>query len=377
MFKHECYKIFTRKSIYVVLGLIILMMIYANRGDITLKEGQYYELYEEWGGPVTEEKLEKARDHMEASDGRTEGTITKDEYKAGEVHFLVASAGMNSARLQERKENLQLKLNQVEEDTFDHKAATMELTMLQKLKEPFGYYLISTWQGMFELIEPIVSVIFLSALIILGITPLFVDEYVNRTADLILTTKNGKRKIVTTKILVAITYISSMFLTLHLVNFVFQWIKFGGTHGWTAPMQNLYLYWSLVDFSGAPYHWSIWQFYFINLSVQLLGSIALGLLVILISLIFKNTLLTILTSVSILAFPSMLAQFALDKGLFSYIISFNYVEFIKAAPLFQNFKAYNILGQPILYPVVLLVLFALLTGIVLILIYHNYLRMQN
>src|SRR5699024_6016736 len=129
----------------------------------------------------------------------------------------------NSAHLQERKENLQLKLNQVEEDTFDHKAATMELTMLQKLKEPFGYYLISSWQGMFELIEPIVSVIFLSALIILGITPLFVDEYVNRTADLILTTKNGKRKIVTTKILVAITYISSMFLTLHLVNFVFQW----------------------------------------------------------------------------------------------------------------------------------------------------------
>lgn len=54
MFRHECYKIFTRKSIYIVLFLGILTMYYANRLpiDMTMKEDIYEDLYETWGSTL-------------------------------------------------------------------------------------------------------------------------------------------------------------------------------------------------------------------------------------------------------------------------------------------------------------------------------------
>src|SRR5690625_3588869 len=196
MYRNELYKIYMRKSIYVVLILMILTIIYGNRivdGDITLKGKTYDELYEVWGGPITAENEEKARKSMEASDKGLKRTKTQEESAESEIHVLIASAALVSKKLQERKENLQLQLKKVDKHSYVDRAMTKELRMLQKLDEPFGFYLIRAWQGMFDLIEPIIGVIFFSTLVILGLTPVFADEYTNRTADMILTRSEERR----------------------------------------------------------------------------------------------------------------------------------------------------------------------------------------
>src|SRR5699024_11703328 len=97
--------------------------------------------------------------------------------------------------------------------------------MLKKLGEPYAFYLTGGWREMFDFIEPGVTVIFLATLIILGVTPVFANEYANRTAGLVLATKHGKRKIVTIKMMTIVTYILVVLLLFHIVNGILQFIK--------------------------------------------------------------------------------------------------------------------------------------------------------
>lgn len=367
MYKHELYKIFTKKSIYFVLILIILVMVYGYRGisgNETLKGEEFDVLFEEWGGPITEERIEKVQEFMRSSDEGEHFPATD-----GHVHHLVAVSGMNEVDLKERKQDLISEIKRGEEQSYKNKAMQKELAMLEKLEEPFGFYLIRAWQSLFEFIEPFMSVVFLATLIVLGITPLFTEEYSNRTIHLLLATKYGKRKVITAKIMAMITYITVVFITLHGINFIMQVNNFGGISGWDAPMQNLSTWWSIIYFNTAPFKWNILQFYLITLGIQYMACIFIGILVMFLSIIFKNILITLLTSAIIIGLPSFIGQFT-EEGILTYIDSFNYAELLKASVLFEEFSAYNVFGTPILYPVLLVSIFTLITVIMGILIYH-------
>lgn len=381
MYKQECYKIFSQKSIYIILLLIIGIMIFGNRtvaGDLSLKGEVYDNIFEEWRGPLTEAKLTKAKEKMAESDAGGEGIKTPYEQAEADLHFITGVAGINSQSFKENKQRLTNQLKKTTEGSYKQKLIEKELSMLQNLEDPFGIYLIRAWQGSFDLIEPAITVIFLTTLIILGVTPLFVDEYTNRTMDLVLATKHGRRKIVTAKLLAGISFIAFIFISLHGVNFILQWIKFGGLDGWNAPMQNLSL-WSLIDFSASPYDWTIGKFYRISLTLQLLASIGLGMLIIMLSIMLKNTMLTMIASGSIVALPTFFAQFMPEDSFMQIFNAFNYYEWLKSATLFQEFTAYNLLGLPVLYPTLIVTVFSLLTVIITILIYisHNRTEISN
>lgn len=373
MFKYECFKIFSRKSIYIVFLCIVFIMFYGTLivpGDIVMKNPVYDELFEEWGGPVTEEKLQLARKQMALSDAGEKTSKTLKDFAEGEIHYVVSVAGSQLEQLKERKEVLQSQLQQLEKHSYDYKLAKKELTMLTDLgDETFGFYLIRAWRGMFSFIEPVMTVIFLSALILLGLTPVFADEYTNKTLGLVLATKHGKRKLVSAKILAAITYILVIFLSLHVINFIFQSIKYGGLHGWNAPMQNLSG--MLIDsiYDQSPYSWEVWEFFGVTLTIQFLASLAFGVLVLFLSFICKNSMVAFFLAIAVLGLPTFLGQFQSEKNLLQYIAKFNYVEFMKGVDLFKHMEAFNVFGQPILYPSLILFIFVFVTSIILIALY--------
>src|SRR5690625_7950346 len=106
MYKHECYKIFSRKSLYVVFFLVVLIMIYANSlpNSMTMKEDIYEDLLETWGGSITEEKIAIAREQMRKSDSGESTTYTAEDRATGLVHNLYVVASMNIESLNEQKE---------------------------------------------------------------------------------------------------------------------------------------------------------------------------------------------------------------------------------------------------------------------------------
>lgn len=380
MYKNELYKIFTRKSIYVVLFFVIVIIAYASSYPDTIMEGDVYEeLSESWGGQVTEEKVSLAREKgRKAEENAAKGiSNTLEESAADTVYFEVIRASQQSEALHERKENLYVKMNRLNDQSYEYQEAAKELNMLEQLEEPFGFYLVQAWRGMFDLVEPFFSVIFLSLLILIGLTPVFSDEYTKRTAGLVLATKHGKRRIVTAKILAALTYIFVVFVILHVVNLFLQWNTFGGFQGWDAPMQNLLgAMISNPFYDQSPFAWDVWQFYAITLSVQFLACVALAILVLFISMIVKNTMIAFFMSGAIIGVPFMFRQIGLDQGIFEYINSFSYLEFIRVERLFQEFNAYSVIGYPILYPLMLLAIFTVITIVIVLFTYYRFRHQQ-
>lgn len=392
MYRNELYKIFTKKSIYVVLFFIILIMVYVISARETMKEDIYLELYETWGGPITEEKVSLADEKLRVEDQEIEEQHSPDaldesvesevyfppllsvkEWAVGNVYFSVAAAGLQSGELQERKETLQGKMNKLSGQSYEYKKVAKELSMLDNLDNPYGFYLIRAWNGMIDLIDPSISVIFLTSLIFIGLTSVFADEHTKRTAELILVTKHGKKRIVTAKIMAGLTYIIVIFTLIHIINVFIQWKTFGGFHGWDAPMQNLLdgIYGGSA-YEQSPYAWEVWQFYGITLSIQFLACVALAILVLFISMLVKNAMIAFFVSGAVIGVPIVLKQIGLENGIFQYIHSFSYSKLISAGQLFQEFNVYNIFGYPMLYPHLLLIIFTILTTIFMILIYNRY-----
>src|SRR5690625_1689567 len=163
------------------------------------------------------------------------------------------------------------------------------------------------------------------------------------------------------------------------LNVILQSIKFGGLQGWNTPIQSLSNWLdslSMIGFDQSPYALEIWQLYILTFGLQFLACVAVAILVILISIVFKNTMQTLLISGAVLGVPFMLAQFAIDKGKLAHITSFNYGEFMKVSGLFEEFKAYNVFGYPVLYPYLLIAVFAIITTIFMILIYNRFRHTQ-
>ncbi|MDG5789073.1 ABC transporter permease subunit [Evansella sp. AB-P1] len=385
MFKHECYKIFTKKSIYIVFFLIVLTMIYANNlpTDMIMKEEIYEELYETFGGPVTEEKGKYVREKMRESDaGELVDEIssrTFEDKATGEVHFSVALAHMIKEQLNERKNILESKIENSDKSSYEYKDAEKELTMLNQIDNTHGFYLIRMWQGMFDFIEPATTVIFLSVLIILGLTPVFSDEYTKRTAGLILATKHGKRKIITAKIMAAITYIVIVITSLHLVNGILKWIKHGGIDGWNAPIQGLsggIDTISMMEYAHSPYDLAVWELYGLTFFLQFIGAVVIAIMVLFVSVNTKNSMIALFISGAIIGIPFMISQIGLDRGIIQHLANFNYSELIKAAGLFEEYITYNIFGQPILYPTLLFSIFGIITALLLYFTYYQHRNYQ-
>lgn len=345
-----------------------MLLVYANREpmlDWVMKDEIYEDLTETYGGPITEELETDVREQMRASDAG-EGSA---DLREAEVQYLVASSGMNLAQLEARKELLNDQMSNFDEATYPYREAEKEYEMLESLGNPYGFYWIQAWKGMINLIEPIMSVVLIAIMILLGLSPVFSEDHTQKTIGLVLATKHGKKQLVTAKLLASVTYIGVIFISLHLTNFIIQLNGHGGLKGWDAPLQSLVTFPS--NYSMSPFSLDVWQFYLATLTIQFLAGVAFGVLILCLSHLTKNVLMTFFTSGAILALPFVLRMIGLDFGIFEKINQFSYLEFMRVERLFEQFRAYNVFGHPVLYSTVLLVVFTLITFILVGLIYNR------
>ncbi|GAF14713.1 hypothetical protein JCM19046_848 [Bacillus sp. JCM 19046] len=376
MIRHELYKILSRKSLWLVMGGCLALFIFfdprSSGSNETLADPVYESLYADWGGAVTPDKVDAAREAMRASDAG-DSSLSMEE---GSVQYVVAVAGNSAAELVERKEALAQSLEREPTGTYAHRESKKELDMLNALENPYGFYLVNGWNSVFALIEPFFSVLLLAIMILLGVTPVFADEYTKRTAGLILATKHGRRKVVTAKVLASLMYTATIFSLFHVANFVLQLFIVGSFSGGDAPMQSLpsYLYAFSFDHLLAPYDWTIWQYFLVTMAVQLVACLCFTILVVFLSMLLKQTLFTFFLAGGLLAFPFLLRQFGMDEGFFAYLNSFSYLEFIRVERLFQAYEAYNLFGYPVLYPIMLVVIFTFISGF---LIYGSFLYFRH
>ena len=173
------------------------------------------------------------------------------------------------------------------------------LNMEQKVETPFQYEWVEGWS---QLLGSIVADLGIVMALFLAITlsPLFAGEWHDNTSSLVLTTKNGWRKVAFAKILTGLAFTVEFFVILVIPSIISQML-FMGTSGWDMPIQNI------KPLAIAPMYMLQAEIY--EYAFALLGAIGFAGIVMFISATVKSNVLALLFSLAVVYGPMMVAEY--------------------------------------------------------------------
>ncbi len=182
--------------------------------------------------------------------------------------------------------------------TGSEKAYLMQFN--QKVNVPFRYEWVKGWtQILGSMVAPDLGVV-MALFLAIVLSSLFSGEWYNNTSSLVLTTKNGWKKLAYAKILTGLSFSVELFFLL-LTGMVVSQLFFMGTSGWDLPIQTIKL------IAIAPMNMlqaEIYEYAFV-----FLGAIGFCGVVMLISSAVKSNVLALLFSLAVVYGPMMLAEY--------------------------------------------------------------------
>lgn len=163
----------------------------------------------------------------------------------------------------------------------------------EKVKTPFSWKWVDGWSSVLgSMVSDLGVVLALFLAIVLSV--LFAGEWHDNTSPLLLTTKNGWKKLAAAKIFTGIAFTLELFTMVAVGTIVLQLIYLG-TEGWDMPIQMIKMY------AIAPMNMlqaEIYEFVF-----ALLGALGFAGVVMLFSVLCKNHVLALLLSMGVVYGP--------------------------------------------------------------------------
>ena len=200
----------------------------------------YKEYYQQYEGPVTPEKV------MLAEDGNRQIAEYKKEYteqhNGSPVDFGPKTAihrknvvfseileadkkvRNHNAQINTLEQRLKTMENKGQHD-FEHKKTKLHYSMVNKIKAP-GIHFNWGWRETSDFINTLGTLI-MGAMILLGVSTVFSNEYSTNMDALILSSKNGKSRVITAKLLASGIFIVIVALFFTLLNLLIQFKTMG------------------------------------------------------------------------------------------------------------------------------------------------------
>jgi len=203
---------------------------------------------------------------------------------------------------------------------------------------------------------------FLSTLVALGVATIFSNDYQSNSASIVLSSKNGKNKLVLAKMISALLFSTLMFIITngsYLIYTAMEKFK-----GWDVPLHFSQYY------ERTPFNISIIDFYIRGLGISFIGIILFTFLAMLISLAVKNNLIAMLITLGIYHVPIFISSFMPTKELFKIFRQLNIAEVMRIETMFKDVYTYNIFGSPVLYSNLLITLAIIAIPVVVYMIMH-------
>lgn len=277
-----------------------------------IRKSQEYSLM--FGGELTDQSLQKM-----VSDYQDIGAAGVDrELEKTDMHIINSWLGtlypelldtgsyktmMNYVELEkltgfyERRQNIIEDFLENNGQNGDEKEYLLQINA--KVKEPFRYEWTEGWSNLLGSIVPDMGVV-MALFLVIVLSSLFAGEWYNNTSSLLLTTKNGWKKIAFAKIGVGLSFTAEFFAILTAGNLVSQ-IFFLGTAGWDMPIQTIKL------IAIAPMNMlqaEIYEYAFV-----FLGVIGFAGVVMFISAKTRSNVLALLFSLAVVYGPMMIAEY--------------------------------------------------------------------
>lgn len=163
-----------------------------------------------------------------------------------------------------------------------------------------GEYTYGNYKVWDILISNLPWILFIMMIVCVGIAPVFAGEYQSKCDSLLLCMKHGKHRLILAKLTASTVYASVLYWGIvSLYSAVL--LIFVGTGGWDLPVQLLY--------SGMPSSYALTtsQAYLLALLMGYVMTLGLGGLVLLLSALFKNPYVVIVTAFLYLCVPLFLS----------------------------------------------------------------------
>ncbi|MFC9712382.1 ABC transporter permease [Paenibacillus sp. NPDC056933] len=338
--QYEFAKIITRKSIYLALsGLLVLLALYACFGHPGPLNGtSYYKPYE---GAITEEKVQAAQGQMQ-SEGYSE---EKNQDRYG-VFYEISIFSPESIKNYGR---------------YDDSGNLMKRTVTVSeihYNKPWGYLL--------EYIDQF-GVLFMMIIILLGLAPVFAEEYARGTAALLRSSKRGRSQIVSAKLMASMLYVVLCVILFTSVNLLIYWLRFGNLAGADTPIQSVGMYFRGFDYEFSPYRLSAAQYYGVQLVTHLAGSLVFACVVLCVSALCSTSFVAIVINVAIVGVPYLAFDVLnFNPGWATWIEEFSFSTMMRVTRLFQKPASYSVFGLELSYLSLYMIIMAVVTiGVIL------------
>jgi Type IV secretory pathway, VirB2 components (pilins) len=306
----EMKKLFLKRSILIVTFLFILIPlipyavgeIYSNNN---MSSQTYYEFVKPYEGAIDQKVASEAREavvklleqKLKNRDGVSAGDTP--EQTLFYIDYYNASLALDKYRNGDGNENpekpyslngIRNRMDKLEsegkQNTYEYRMRKMQYNALESSGAPEFRY-VRPWRDLFSFTTMGAGYLFVAFLLLFVISPLFSNERTTGMDSIILSSRYGRVRAVTAKLIAAIIFTSFAVLVNNLLQFAVH-IGILGTMGWDAPLKSIYGY------VFCPYDITILHFFMIQVGLQIFGSIVIAITIAFVSSLCRSSLSTFL-----------------------------------------------------------------------------------
>lgn len=362
--KYELIKIFRKKSIIIALIIFSVINIYKinysfkndhiinNEHKVGKEYSQgYWRAHDEIAGTITYDKINFIKNrYKNAMDIVSSGNYSKEPnqpntytgYIFGDMNmFKELYDGLDYYYNYEKRLNNVIAKAEENIDFYRERANLFEVKNNKKILSVYGKRSLSEFYDT-TAYEEFFKYDFSSLLIILlltfGLASVFSGERESSMNTILLTSKYGKNFTIATKILAAMMYVAIISIYFFILDFLCFSVIFK-LLGYNLPI------YSMRDFEYTPLNMEIWKFIIYSDTIKLFGFMVIGLLILLFSSIFSESLVSFIASIGMITGCLAINDFFHGKA--REIIAFiNPVSMLTNRELFKEYSVIDILGKP-------------------------------
>lgn len=373
LIKFELYKIFSKKSVRIILLLTILFgifnvvaeSVYVKYQGVDHIDDVYSVMKEYEGKTITEEsgiKAENTINNLKEKKSRGE-KLTKKEivymnylYDIMRPPYPAYIINNKLYTVDEMKDEMNKLKNENKTGTYEYKNLNFIYEKVKNVEES-KFYFSHGWltTADFKAIATLIT-----TLIAVGLAAIFSDEYQSNSAQIMLSCKYGKNKMVLSKMITGLIFTATIFMIINVVYMMGALLY--DFRGWDAPLE-LFKY-----YTNTPFDMRVIDFYITGLGISFIGAILYSLVTMLMSLLVKNNMISLLLSLGLYYIPAFFGNFIPMDSVGRVFREMNLAEAIKVEGMFVNSSTYNILGTPVMYSTLLISLVVVFIPIVIYLI---------
>ncbi|RSD26828.1 hypothetical protein [Mesobacillus subterraneus] len=346
LIKWELVKIFKQKSLYFI-GIFLFAWFAYVLFSNTSGTGLTRQVYKEWEGPLTAEKIDRAaKVNEEKSASFEQEEFFPDERFMAEMAVVenIAQSQHIEMRRDEKVQELNSRISAAEAKGNGALADRLELEkqMLNELEmNKIAYY-----RGPLESVDfvNVFGLMLTGALLLIGLAGIYSNEHSSGVENYILSAKNGRTATMRAKLAAAAIFATVVVLAWELFNLGARAIVYG-TSGWDLPIQYSFKYFS------SPYSFTFMEYHLIQLAIHLLAAIAFACLIVVVSTLAKSTVVSFFVSGFLFGLP-ILAESIMDLNVawVENTLRYTLTNIMKVEGLFMQFKSVSAFGNVVMAP---------------------------